>query len=308
VELYKPVEFRALTGNALLLSYWRMGIPSVQSIFTHPGLFGWFCNFCALFAFALYLHKKKRRYIFLFLVFILGVLISMRLKSIAALAIAVGFGLWLYSVRAKVKLVCLIGIIAVIIMLFFGAQISGIVREQIREYRNPLKPRNVLYKTGIMIAEDHFPFGVGFGRFGGEIAARYYSPIYHRYEFEWIHGLWPGGRFLRDTFWPMILGELGVIGFIAYWGILIYLFQILLKSYRIADSPFLKAFTLGVCLVFIDGVIESLAEPIFTKPPACYLLFAVMGISYSLYINNSKQLQSYEDNSDSQVFLSPGRS
>jgi len=285
LELYKPIEFRALTGNELLEDYWRMGIPSVQSIFVHAGIFGWFCGFCALFSFALYLHEKKRSYIFLFLVFTLGVLISMRVKAIVALVAAVSFGLWLYSARYKVRLVGLIGIIAVIIMLFFGTQIYGVFRQQFQEYQNPLKPRNVLYRTGVIIAEKHFPFGVGFGRFGGEIAARYYSPVYDRYKFSQIHGLWPKGRFLRDTFWPMILGELGFVGFIAYGGVMIFLFRLLLKSYRRADTPFLKAFTLGVLMVYIEAMMESLAEPVFIKPPACYVLFAVMGISYSLYLN-----------------------
>ena len=288
MELSNPVGFRALTGNVMKID-WRVGIPSVQSIFIHPGLFGWFCGYIALFAFAFYLHKRSRSLMFLFVFFVLGVLVSMRLRVIAALAVAVVSGLWIYASRAKVKLIGLIGIVATVILLLFRTQITGIIREQIEEYKNPLKPRNVLYKTGITIAEKHFPFGVGFGRFGGEVAARYYSPVYYRYKFERIHGLWPEGRFLRDTFWPMILGELGVIGFIAYGGVLLFLFRTLLKSYRSADSPFLQAFTLGVCLVFIEGVVESLAEPVFTKPPACYFLFAVMGISYSLSLNPARK-------------------
>ncbi len=295
VELYNPVGFRALIGNVTEID-WRVGIPSVQSIFIHPELFGWFCGYIALFVFAFYLYKKKGSLLILFVLLILGVLISMRLKAIAALAVAVVSGLWIYSSRAKVKLIGLIGIMTALILFLFWTQITGVIQEQIEQYKNPLKPRNVLYKTGIMIAENHFPYGVGFGRFGGEVAARYYSPVYYRYKVNQVYGLWPEGRFLRDTFWPMILGELGLVGFIAYAGVLIYLFRILLKSYRSADSTFLKAFTLGACLVFIEGVVESLAEPVFTKPPACYFIFAVMGVSYSLYLNNSNRLHSHENN------------
>lgn len=287
VELYKPAEIRMLLGNVTSID-WRMGIPSVQSVFIHPGLFGWFCGFSALFAFAFYLVRRKGTDMFFFIIFTLGVLISMRLKAVVGLALSAVFGLWLYSSRAKVKLVCMIGMVAVLVTILFGSKISGMVGEQIREYQNPLKPRNVLYRTGFKVAEEYFPFGAGFGRFGGEIAARYYSPVYRRYKFELMYGLWPGGRFLRDTFWPMILGELGVIGFLAYVAVLILLFRLMVNSYHRADSVFLKSFTLGVCLVFIEGVIESLAEPVFTKPPACYLLFAVMGISYASYLRYYK--------------------
>jgi len=299
IELYKPIEFRVLTGNALMIDYWRMGIPSVQSIFIHPGIFGWFCGFCALFVFARYLHQKKGSYIFFFVIFTLGILISMRVKAIAALVVAVGFGLCLYSSRAKVKLVGLVGIIAAIIVLLFGTQISGIFREHFKEYQDPHKPRNILYRTGGIIAEKHLPFGVGFGRFGGEIAARYYSPVYSQYKFERIAGLSPEGKFLRDTFWPMILGELGVVGFLAYVAVILFLFLLLLKSYRSAGSPLMKAFTLGVLMVYIEALVESLAEPVFVKPPACYFIFAVMGISYSLYFSSSNRLHCCENTSGS---------
>ena len=282
VELANPIGFRSLTGNVMTID-WRVGIPSVQSIFIHPGLFGWFCGYNALFAFAFYLCTRRPGSLIIFIIFILGGLISMRLKVIGAVTVSVIFGLWLYSSRAKVKLVFLTGIIAVLILVVFRTQIGGVVSEQIEEYAHPLKPRNVLYKTGYLLARKHFPFGVGFGRYGGDVAARYYSPVYHEFRFEQIHGLWPEGQFLRDTFWPMVLGELGVIGFIAYCAVLALLFRILLKAYRSADSILASAFTLGTCLVFIEGLIESLAEPVFTKPPACYFIFAAMGISYSLY-------------------------
>ncbi|MFH1038812.1 MAG: hypothetical protein V1789_09135 [PVC group bacterium] len=282
VELVNPVGFRSLTGNVMKLD-WRVGIPSVQSLFIHPGLFGWFCGYSALFAFAFYLHKKNSGSLFLFIFFVLGVLVSMRLKVIAALTAAVISGLWIYASRTKIKMVGLIGIVAAVIVLLFRGQIAGVIQEQMEEYKNPLKPRTVLYRTSFLLAENHFPFGVGFGRFGGEVAARYYSPVYEQYKFGGLYGMRPGGEFLRDTFWPMVLGELGVIGLISYGWVLVLLFRLLLKSYKKADSIFLKAFTLGVCLVFIEGVVESLAEPVFTKPPACYFLFAAMGISCSLY-------------------------
>ena len=297
VELVNPIGFRSLTGNVTRI-YWRAGIPSVQSTFIHPGLFGWFCGYNALFALAFYLCKRRLGSLVLFIIFILGGLISMRLKVFGAVTVSILFALWLYVSRAKVKLVLLIGTIAVLFLVVFRSQIGGVISEQIEEYKHPLKPRTVLYKTSYLLAKKYFPFGVGFGRYGGDVAARYYSPVYHEFRFEQIHGLWPEGQFLRDTFWPMVLGELGVIGLVAYCAVLALLFRILLRSYRSADSILASAFTLGTCLVFIEGLVESLAEPVFTKPPACYFIFAAMGISYSLYTRRLNSLTAQADTAD----------
>ncbi len=42
-----PVTFRKIIGNRIGID-WRSGIPLVKSIFTHPGILGWFRVFNSL--------------------------------------------------------------------------------------------------------------------------------------------------------------------------------------------------------------------------------------------------------------------
>jgi len=283
-DFLNPAAFRSLIGNVVEID-WRVGFPSVQSVFIHPGLFGWYCAFAGLYAFALYLTRRKLKYAVFLSFCLLGVVASMRLKPVGAVAAALAAGLMFYSSRAKVAIVSGTLLLVLVFLAVFRLQIAGVVREQAAEYQNPMKPRTVFYRTSVELARKHFPLGVGFGRFGGEIAARHYSPVYREYGFPRMHGLWPEGRFLTDTFWPMVLGELGVIGLAFYLGICLWILIMLRRAYRVVKSPYCRAFVLGTVMVFIEGLVESLAEPVFVKPPAAYFIFAAAGISWSLMMN-----------------------
>ncbi len=280
-DFINPAGFRRLAGNVVEIDY-RVGLPSLQSVFIHPGLFGWYCAFAGLYAFAFWLTRRRLKYLAFTFLCLIGVAASMRLKPLGAVAAAGAAGLFFYSARAKVAIVTATLVLALVFLIVFSHRITGVVREQVEEYRNPLKPRTVFYRTSIDLAEKHFPLGVGFGRFGGEIAARYYSPVYLEYGFPRMHGLWPDGRFLTDTFWPMVLGELGVFGLGFYLAICLYLVALLRKACRVVTAPCAQAFVLGTAMVFIEGLVESLAEPVFVKPPAAYFIFAAVGISWSL--------------------------
>ena len=90
-----------------------------------------------------------------------------------------------------------------------------------------------------------------------------------------------GGRFLTDTFWPYIIGQFGFFGFLCYAGIFLSFFVTSIKGYVKANDLFIKAFILGTVLVLVEGLIESVAEPVFVTPPHYYYIFACLGITYS---------------------------
>lgn len=142
--------------------------------------------------------------------------------------------------------------------------------------------RVVLGYTSFKIAEDNFPFGVGFGMFGSPISRQYHSNIYNIYGIDKVYGLdfdHDGGMYMCDSFWPMIIGETGYIGTIMYVIILI-----------IAFMPFLKNFfndtknpnSLIPSFLFISFLITSIGKPVFTGPPHSLLLWGLGGMFYSL--------------------------
>lgn len=79
--------------------------------------------------------------------------------------------------------------------------------------------RTELYRVAPKLAINYFPLGSGAGSFGSSPSRDvYYSPIYHEYQISHLHGGGVGedGSFLIDTFWPKILGEYGIFGFLAF--------------------------------------------------------------------------------------------
>ena len=76
--------------------------------------------------------------------------------------------------------------------------------------------RYQLLITSILIARDSFPIGAGFGTFGSYMSAIHYSPVYRIYGISNVHGLIEGATyFTSDSFWPMILGETGIVGLVS---------------------------------------------------------------------------------------------
>lgn len=74
--------------------------------------------------------------------------------------------------------------------------------------------RGMLMKVGLQIANAYFPLGTGLGNFASSAATVYYSPLYFKYGLNRVWGL--GGdnmTFLSDTFWPIVFGQFGWVGF-----------------------------------------------------------------------------------------------
>lgn len=78
-------------------------------------------------------------------------------------------------------------------------------------------PRLLFLSGGIQLFKEYFPFGTGFGTFGSSTAASHYSSLYYVLGFHKIAGMTPNNpKYLNDTFWPMIFGQLGLVGTIPY--------------------------------------------------------------------------------------------
>ena len=80
--------------------------------------------------------------------------------------------------------------------------------------------RTYMYITSLKVFEDYFPLGPGFGTFGTDSAAKFYSPLNYHYGLNSIYGLNPdddtaGTTFYSDTFYPL-LAQFGVIGVVLF--------------------------------------------------------------------------------------------
>lgn len=143
--------------------------------------------------------------------------------------------------------------------------ITPIAWEQIMVYFGDASTaRGALAISSFEIASDFFPLGTGFGSFGSYMSRVYYSPVYYAYGLNQIYGLMnlPGAdTFISDTFWPMVLGQSGVLGTLCYIGTLVIL-------YREVEGLFCqnKAMYAMTLLLFVYLVIQSTASAAFVSP------------------------------------------
>jgi hypothetical protein len=142
--------------------------------------------------------------------------------------------------------------------------------------------RTMMYRDSLTLANESFPGGVGLGRFGGHVAFTEYSPLYYELGYHRVYGLVPGeGGYVTDTFWPALLGQSGWFGAGAY---LTGLAALGLFGWRAsrdvaAERRLLGLVTVGWSTVYL---VESVASPVYSSPPAFALLFAAAGMLVGL--------------------------
>lgn len=238
---------------------------------------------------------------------------TMRMKAIGGAAVLIALLVWVIWLGKKVKLWYLVGAACTMLLLAW---------KQIYFYFFTFShnARAVLTKTSIRILGDYFPIGTGFGTYASNAANVHYSPVYEKYGFltdylispteneilEYFAGehksfiyqignryvyneLGPKSSFLNDTFWPIILGQTGFIGTVAYLLILVILFVRLWKI----QSEYRNLFAGGMFLMSYL-LICSTSEPAFNNAMA--IPFALMlGICYAAEFRNTK---SQKENND----------
>jgi hypothetical protein len=276
-------------------------------VFEHPVLFAWFTGFVAIFAFVHYSVLNRWRYLVWMALFSLGPVLAARRRAIlavlAALALALGIDVFhRQPLRALARRwLPVVGILLVVTVAFlpaFGAlyeqtaaryfptdpSVPGTPVEGEIEGAATVQARTALYAGSILIARDHAPFGAGLGRYGSHMSRVDYSPMYTEYGLAEINGLREQNpKFVTDTFWPQILGELGAVGLLGYGAFLAFVGWDLLKLAARRETPDIaRILFLGALLVFTQGLIESLASAMFHSPPRAYLLMATVGAALSM--------------------------
>lgn len=168
-------------------------------------------------------------------------------------------------------------------LLLFVPLVVLIAWDQIQYYFVELSEssaRLALLTTAVQIAKDYFPIGVGFAAFGSTYSAEFYSPIYALYGINNIYGLRISNTsFISDSFWPMILGQTGIIGLLC---IIYVLFKMLkdIQKIRHYQNEYLAAL-----LVFCYFLVSSTSEAAFVSPNTIPLAFI---LSILLYQEQSK--------------------
>lgn len=307
VELVDPLGFQHVLNLQEFYNP-RGSLPSLKSLFFHPVLFAWFTAFVALYLYAHFAVTRRWWSLALALLLSLGPFLAARRRAILALLAGIGGGFLRTLVGAPSALVVLrrwlpatIGMIVILIIFMPG--LSGLYELTLERYLPPASTplpgetpapgeeggvegsgstqvRIALYRGSVELAVDRFPFGAGLGRYGSWMSRVQYSPVYYELDLDEQRGLKPQNPVnATDTFWPQILGELGVFGAIAYAAFIGALSWILWRMGRAEGEPtVVRIFRLGTGMVFVQAVVESLASPMFHSPPRAFLIFLAVGL------------------------------
>ncbi len=289
----------------------RGSINVAGSVFTHPALYGWMTAFISLFLYARFAVLRDRAALLIALVANLGTLLSGRRSPVIGVAVGLLIGA-ARQVSAGRRLGRAWAIVAAAILLVISASIPllgafyaetlerygarpEVVVEVFADEPDPLvvaelQPRVALYAGSVAIARDELPLGAGIGRFGSHMSRESYSPLYEAYGLHRTHGLRERNpRAVTDTFWPMILGETGLLGLV---GALVFVGGLGVRLWRAAASeasPEVRAFTLGALLVFSEALVRSLVFPVFVAPPIAYFVFGAVALALGVEDQHARQ-------------------
>jgi hypothetical protein len=252
----------------------RFGIKNLAFGFGHPSEFA--ISLILVTALNLYYSFKyysKTNYIYLILNLLL-LFIGGRLTSIGFYLIII---MLLISYRYLRRYV-LGGLI-------FSALIGFVfVKDKLIETFFSLEqPRGILLVGGWNISQNLFPFGSGLGTYGSNAARLVYSKLYYDYGFNNIYGLAPWyDNFLTDSYWAMILGELGIIGAVL---VLVAMLILLLNSYSLNKS------TIGL-IISIPLFYTFLSTPVDTAivSNSAFSVMVVVGILNTIEIKDKTNI------------------
>lgn len=213
--------------NLSLLGEVRHGIKSYRFLFNNPG------NYSKLFYFLipvltldLYYSSDFWKKLCIGISLILWIS-TMRTRGIAFAFCYVLFAFWFFKFRKMHQKVDIIQLLPlVVIALILGWQ------QIIYYFTSDTQTRGQLFYYGIKTMQDYFPIGAGFGTYGSNVAAEHYSPLYVKYGFLNVYGMgYKHTNFLNDNYWPMIMGQFGLIGVIL---VVIILYKFYMRNIKLS--------------------------------------------------------------------------
>ena len=239
------------------MSYdYRYGMRSFMFIFKNPGTMNMvnLIYYCCISRIS---PKKGKCY---FIILVICTLLSLRAMGFGVLICYVIIG-WVLKNRRKIKFrYMLLPIIPALIVSW----------NQIRQYIFSASVRSIMLRSGVYFAMERFPLGYGFASFGSDQAFQVNSVLYERLGFNMKYF----EPYRNDNFWPMILGQCGVLGLILYVALLTIALLYIVK--RKNENNVL----LIMCILFLNMIIGSIGGAIYTNAYSMVMFAIIVSLNY----------------------------
>ncbi|MDP5183823.1 hypothetical protein QOZ88_14380 [Blastococcus sp. BMG 814] len=280
VNLAIPQTWQSTVGNIDQLSF-RAAIPSLIGPFVEPGTLGIMAALGFLAVVAWNTTMGSTRFTWLLSAgMALVAILSFRRKTWLGM---MGSFLWLSSRAGRsgvfpAAITAVVGIVIVFWSTLLNA-LQGIVATYLDQSEGTAA-RTLMTRDSFFVAQDYFPLGAGFGRFGSDTASEFYSPLYLERGYQNVWGLSErtgNAMFLTDTMWPAVLAESGFLGMLAFLVALVAVFRRLRRLSR-DDQPVARFLGLTGMAWIVQYLLESTGNPVFVSPPSYIPLFLLIGL------------------------------
>jgi len=272
----------------LIPQRFRLGVNIATSIFGHHAIFGFVMAVGFSLATGIYLSTRNKKWTMLVITFLTGIILSSVRKSLLGTLFGVLFVMLNYR-RLKINKKDIYASLFALIVFFgsFYSRFSNIIEGTKSEYVShaEINPRLWLYYGAYKILQKKPFLGEGPGTYGSYISVLKKSKIYAKYGINILD------VYKTDTYWPYIMGEYGILGFISIITILLLLFKHLWSLSKINfENKFLKGIFIGYVILFVEYMFESLTMPVYNLSLTTFLLFGGIGILRSVFLTQNNNI------------------
>lgn len=289
-SIYKHIKFVSWTYFIMIILNYagilefpfateRYGLPSIKLFYFHPTVLVFNCVLllAILISIKSYIHGMNK---YFFLICFIACT-SLRSKAFGAVALFVFVYYVVFIYRKKVNFKSLLILIPAIL---------AIAWNQIQFYffsdKQDESARFMLMRKAFDIIRDCFPIGTGYGTYACYMSGEHYSPVYYKYGLDNVWGILPGqADFVSDNFWPMVLGQTGILGTIFFVIAVIKLFQ----QIQTIEKRSLALYS-SALIVLIYVLIDSTSSAAFVTPLSIPLAFWL-----GVVLNEAKERQRLHD-------------
>ncbi|MEM7388092.1 MAG: hypothetical protein AAF514_24415 [Verrucomicrobiota bacterium] len=134
--------------------------------------------------------------------------------------------------------------------------------------------RNQAYKFMNQFLKEKPVFGVGPGRYGGFVSISSNSPVYGIVAFDFLNQELSS----LDAYYPQVLGELGYMGGILFFGFLATVYLTSMSATRKCHPPAVRGLAIAVAIATPMGAFDAIVSPFYENTFAALLLYTQIGV------------------------------